>query len=110
LHSFPTRRSSDLPRTVEQDFHQMSVNGVNAVRTYTVPPRWLLEIAHRCNLRVLVGMQGERHYTFLHDKKIVRKISKQVRSGARACAGHPAVLGYLVCHEIPPSILCVPAP
>jgi len=94
-----------LPRTVEQDFHQMSVNGVNAVRTYTVPPRWLLEIAHRCNLRVLVGMQGERHYTFLHDKKIVREISKQVRSGARACAGHPAVLGYLVANEIPASIV-----
>ncbi len=83
----------------------MSANGVNAVRTYTAPPRWLLEIAQRCNLRVLVGMQGERHYTFLHDKKIVREIRKQVRNRARACAGHPAVLGYLVANEIPASIV-----
>ena len=93
------------PRVVEQDFSQMSANGVNAVRTYTAPPHWLLDIAQRCNLRVLVGLQGERHYTFLHDKKIVREIRKQVRSGARACTGHPAVLGYLVANEIPASIV-----
>ena len=93
------------PRVVEQDFSQMSANGVNAVRTYTAPPHWLLEIAHKCNLRVLIGLQGERHYAFLHEKKIVREIRNQVRSGARACAGHPAVLGYLVANEIPASIV-----
>src|SRR5438034_2205795 len=93
------------PRVVEQDFSQMSLNGVNAVRTYTAPPHWLLEIAHKCNLRVLIGLQGERHYAFLHQKKIVREIRNQVRSGARACAGHPAVLGYLVANEIPASIV-----
>ncbi len=93
------------PKVVEQDFSQMSANGVNAVRTYTCPPHWLLEIALKCNLRVLVGMQGERHYTFLHDKKMVREIRKQVRGAARGCAGHPAVLGYLVANEIPASIV-----
>jgi GT2 family glycosyltransferase len=93
------------PRVVEQDFSQMFANGVNAVRTYTAPPRWLLEIAHECNLRVLVGLQGERHYTFLHDKKIVREIRNQVRSRARSCASHPAVLGYLIANEIPASIV-----
>src|SRR5437879_1940660 len=93
------------PRVVEQDFSLMSANGVNAVRTYNTPPHWLLEIALKCNLRVLVGMQGERHYTFLHEKKVVREIRKQIRSGARACAGHPAVLGYLVANEIPASIV-----
>lgn len=93
------------PTAVERDFSLMSANGVNAVRTYTTPPRWLLEIAHECSLRVLVGFQGERHYAFLHDRQIVREIRKQVRSGARACAGHPAVLGYVVANEIPASIV-----
>ncbi len=93
------------PKVVEHDFSLMSANGVNAVRTYTPPPHWLLEIALKCNLRVLVGMQGERHYTFLHEKKMVREIRKQVRGAARACAGHPAVLGYLVANEIPASIV-----
>jgi hypothetical protein len=90
---------------VEQDFSLMSASGVNAVRTYTAPPHWLLEIAHKCNLRILVGLQGERHHTFLHEKKFIHEIRKQVRNGARACAGHPAVLGYLVANEIPASIV-----
>ncbi len=93
------------PRMVEQDFSQMSVSGINAVRTYTAPPRWLLDIAHRHNLRVLVGLQGERHYTFLQDKKIVREIRAHVSGGARRCAGHPAVLGYVVANEIPATIV-----
>jgi len=50
-------------------------------------------------------MQGERHYAFLHEKKMVREIRKEVRSGVRTCGGHPAVLGYLVANEIPASIV-----
>src|SRR3989440_9253674 len=93
------------PGVVEPVFSLMPTSGVTASRTYPAPPHWLLEIALRCNLRVLVGMQGERHYAFLHEKKMVREIRKQVRSGARTCAGHPAVLGYLVANEIPASIV-----
>lgn len=92
------------PSLVEQDFSQMSANGINALRTYTAPPRWLLDIAHRSNLRVLVGLQGERHYSFLQ-KQTVREIRKQIRKGVRECTGHPAVLGYIVANEIPASIV-----
>ena len=31
------------PPTVERDFAAMVENGINAVRVYTVPPRWLLD-------------------------------------------------------------------
>ncbi len=94
-----------VPRIVEQDFAQMSANGVNAVRTYTAPPRWLLDLAEQNDLRVLVGLQGERHYTFLNERKRVREIRDQVKKGAQRCAGHPAVLGYLVANEIPAGIV-----
>lgn len=93
------------PKVVEQDFSQMSANGVNAVRTYGAPPRWLLDLAQRHHLRVLVGLQGERHYAFLHERRMVRDIRAQVRSGAQGCAGHPAILGYMVANEIPASIV-----
>jgi hypothetical protein len=32
---------------VEADFALMEASGVNALRTYTVPPRWLLDAAQR---------------------------------------------------------------
>src|SRR2546430_2285068 len=33
------------PAVVDADFRQMSAAGFNAVRTYTPPPRWLLDSA-----------------------------------------------------------------
>src|SRR6266446_2107963 len=44
-NEFPT------PDLVEQDFALMAANGVNAVRTYTPPPVWLLDTAERHGLR-----------------------------------------------------------
>src|SRR6266571_305525 len=45
---------------VDADFRQMSAAGINAVRTYTAPPRWLLDAAEWHGLRVMVGLAGER--------------------------------------------------
>jgi hypothetical protein len=41
-----------VPSVVDADFQQMAASGINAVRTYTVPPRWLLDVALRRGLRV----------------------------------------------------------
>lgn len=90
---------------VDRDFALMADSGINAVRTYTVPPRWLLDIAGSHGLRVMVGLPWEGHLTFLDDRKRVRAIEQKVRAGVRACAGHPAILCYLVGNEIPASIV-----
>ena len=90
---------------VERDFAQMAANGLNAVRTYTVPPRWLLDLAAQYGLRVMVGLPWEQHITFLDDKERVRSIEERVRAGVRACAGHPAVLCYAIGNEIPAPIV-----
>ncbi len=86
---------------VESDFQQMSANGINAVRTYTVPPRWLLDVAQRHGLRVLVGLPWEQHVTFLDEPRRLRSIERRLREAVRTCAGHPTVLGYAVGNEIP---------
>jgi GT2 family glycosyltransferase len=90
------------PETVEGDFGAMAAAGLNAVRTYSIPPRWLLDTALRHGLRVMVGLPWEQHVAFLDRGKV---IEERVRQGVRACAGHPAVLCYAVGNEIPGSVV-----
>jgi GT2 family glycosyltransferase len=89
------------PAMVERDFAQMATNGLNAVRTYTAPPRWLLDIAQRHGLRIMAGLAVERYVGFLLDKKGDPDIGGLVRSKVRDCAGHPALLCYAIGNEIP---------
>jgi len=93
------------PDAVAADFAAMSAHGVNAVRVYTPPPRWLLDLAQHHGLRVMVGLAWEQHAAFLDDAALARRIVDSVRAGVEACAGHPAVLAYAVGNEIPSSIV-----
>jgi len=95
-------RSEDV---VERDFARIAANGFDAIRTYTVPPRWLLDAAQRHHLFVMVGVPWEQHVAFLDDRKRARSIEERVRAGVRACAGHPAILCYTIGNEIPASIV-----
>ena len=92
------------PLTVERDFALMALHGLNAVRTYTVPPRWLLDIAEERGLLVMVGLPWEQHIAFLDEQERVRSIEQRVREGVRACGEHPAVLCYAIGNEIPAPI------
>jgi GT2 family glycosyltransferase len=93
------------PDVVERDFNQMAAIGINAVRTYTVPPRWLLDAALQHGLRVMVGLPWEQHIAFLDQKGAPESIEQRVRAGVRQCARHPAILCYTVGNEIPSSIV-----
>lgn len=90
---------------VEADFAAIAAAGFNAVRVYTVPPRFLLDLALAHGLRVMVGLPWEQHVTFLDDRKTVRRIMETVRDGVRACAGHDAVLCYALGNEIPAPVV-----
>ena len=92
------------PDLAAEDLAAMAAAGINAVRTYTVPPRWLLDIAAGEGLYVLVGLPWEQHVTFLDSRRRMRSIEERVRDGVARCAGHPAVLGYSVGNEIPAEI------
>ena len=90
---------------VASDFAAMVQAGVNTLRTYTVPPRWLLDVAWEHGLWVMVGLPWEQHITFLDDPARVRSIEARVRGGVQTCAGHPAILAYAIGNEIPSSIV-----
>jgi GT2 family glycosyltransferase len=92
------------PDVVGRDFSLMAGNGLNAVRTYTPPPCWLLDAALQEGLYVMVGLPWEQHVAFLDGSDRAASIEKRVREGVRACAGHPAVLCYAVGNEIPAPI------
>src|SRR3954454_25327165 len=64
---------------VLRDFEQMLSANVNAIRTYTVPPLWLLDAAERSGLRVMVGIPWEQHVTFLDDANQTESILRRVR-------------------------------
>jgi len=91
--------------SVDRDFAQIAENGINTVRTYTVPPRWLLDAALHHGLRVLVGIPWEQHITFFDDENTTRGIEQRVREGVRACAGHDAVMAFAIGNEIPAPIV-----
>jgi GT2 family glycosyltransferase len=93
------------PDVVESDFAAMAAVGINAVRTYTEPPGWLLDSALRNGLWVMVGLPWEQHVAFLHERGRRRSITARVRDLTAGCAGHPAVLCYAVGNEIPSPIV-----
>jgi len=79
----------------------MAANGLNAVRIpHTLPPRLLLDIAQKHGLRVMAGLSAEQFAGYLIDRKGAPDVEKLIRSKARDCAGHPALLCYARGNEI----------
>ena len=90
---------------VEADLSAMVRAGANALRVYTVPPRWLLDAAERHGLGVMVGIPWEQHVAFLDESGLGDAIERRVGRAVRSCAGHPAVLCYAVGNEIPATVV-----
>ncbi len=91
--------------TVEGDFAAMAQAGVNCVRTYTVAPRWLLDVAQKNGLRVMMGLPWEQHVAFLDDRGRAKAILRRMQELVRSCSGHPAVLAFTIGNEIPAPIV-----
>lgn len=90
---------------VEQDFAALRAHGINAIRTYDVPPRWLLDEAMCHGIRVMVDLCQSQHFTMLDDAAARTRVVRIVSEGVRACAGHPAVLCYALGARIPESVV-----
>ncbi len=93
------------PSVVQRDFAQMQAAGINAIRTYTVPPHWFLDTARQYGLYVMVGIPWEQHVAFLDERQRPREIEKRVRNAVRSCVGHPAILCFAIGNEIPTTIV-----
>jgi len=105
--TFEPRDGCDYPPhgRVMLDFALMREAGVNTVRVYTAPPKYLLDEATRQGLRVIVGLAWTQHVCFLDDARLAREIRAQVSRDAASCADHPAVLAFAIGNEIPQQIV-----
>jgi GT2 family glycosyltransferase len=97
-HQFPPRQQA------EHDFQLMQANGINSVRTYTVPPIELLDLAAQYDLKIMVGLPWEQHITFL-DNAACENILQRIQQAVLSCAQHPAILCYTIGNEIPAAIV-----
>ncbi len=96
---------SFAPEVAEKDFQSMAENGFNVIRTYTVPPRWLLDLAQKHGLRMMIGLPWEGEMAFLDEEGRAEEIESRVRGYVRLCARHPAVFCYAIGNEIPSSVV-----
>src|SRR5437867_5087871 len=99
----PDSQGVDYPSSsaVQTDFALMASNGVNCIRTYTVPPLWLLDLAEEAGLHVMVGLPGMLFVTFLDSDALQSGLEQQVLAGVRVCVDQLAILCFAVVNVIP---------
>jgi glycosyltransferase involved in cell wall biosynthesis len=90
---------------VEEDFSAIRKLGANCVRTFTPPPRWVLDQAERAGLWVLLGLAWTQHACFFDSPATMTANRRLVRDGVSDVAGHRAILAYLIGNEIPPDVV-----
>lgn len=93
------------PAQAAADLDAMVASGLNTLRTYSVPPVWLLDLAEARGIWVLVGLPWEQHIAFLDERGRADLIEARVRTGVRECLRHPALLAFAIGNEIPASIV-----
>src|SRR5262249_42675412 len=96
---FPT------PQRVEDDFARMQAAGINSVRTYHVPPEWLLDCADEQGLAVFLDVPWPKHLCFLEGRQAQEMAHQAVLNAAERGRNHPCILGISIGNEIPPDIV-----
>ena len=105
---FPPNQDGDhfaTPQKTERDFVQIRELGANVLRLYFVPPRWFLDLAAACGLRLLIDIPWNKHVCFLDAPGTREAARRAVRDAVQTCYRHPAVFAFSVVNEIPPDIV-----
>ena len=93
------------PEKARADFALMNEVGINVIRIYHVPPRWLLDVAAEFGLRVIISIPWTQHVEFLNEGSLKAQIIETIRKGVATHAGHPAIFAYFVGNEVPTTMV-----
>src|SRR5437870_4676705 len=82
---FEPRDSVPLPARAQvlDDFAGMQAIGINAIRTYHVPPEWFLTLADEQRINVFIDVPWPKHLCFLESEGAQREASGLVQEAAR---------------------------
>jgi len=92
--------------TVRSDLAQMAALGVNAIRTYHVPPDWFIEAAcDQAGLTLFIDVPWSKHISFLDSLAAQAEARAAVRAAARHSRDHSGQFIYSIGNEIPPDVV-----
>lgn len=110
----PRGDGEPFPETeqVRSDFREMARAGLGVARTYTLPPRDVLEVAAEVGLRLIIGLHYDDWRSEIPPGTRVRR--RVLDAGRRAvaaaierCGGRREVLAIAVGNEVPSDIVRV---
>jgi O-antigen biosynthesis protein len=95
---------------VKKDFADMESAGINVVRTYTLPPPDVLELAEEMGLRLIVGLHYEDwRYQDAPGRTARRRVEdagrRAIDEAMDRCADQSAVLAIAVGNEVPADVV-----
>jgi hypothetical protein len=93
------------PERVRQDLATMRAAGINAIRTYHLPPEWLLEQADEEGIGVLIDAPWRKHLCFLDSEAAQKEARYVIRNYAARGWCHPCVLACSIGNEIPADVV-----
>lgn len=91
---------------IKTDLVEMAATGVNVVRTYTLPPPEVLDLAAEAGLYLIVGLdyrdwRYEAHPGTASHRRVLDAGRREIERAVALCAGRDEVLALSVGNEVP---------
>ncbi len=87
------------------DLAKMQLLGANSIRTYHVPPPWLLDLVDENGLTVFMDIPWSTHICFLQSRRAQADARRMVRQAAGNGRYHSCIAAYNIGNEIPTDII-----
>ncbi len=87
------------------DLAKMQTLGANSIRTYHVPPPWLLDLVDEIALTVFMDIPWSTHVCFLQSRRAQADARRIVRHAANHGRSHSCIAAYNIGNEIPTDII-----